>query len=517
MRIAVRADSSRQIGTGHITRCRTLAQALRQRGADVTFICRAHEGHVTALLERDGFPIVMLPAPGPQDPTEGDVYARWRGVSEDQDALETVQALGRRHDWVIVDHYGLTRAWETQVRSSTDNILAIDDLARRHDADIVLDQNFSRDPQARYLGRIRENSRILLGPEFALLQPEYASRASSAQQREIVERILVFFGGSDPANMTGRAVEALTGGDFNRIRLDVVVGAANPHKGALEQLARAQQHMTLHEALPSLSALMSQADLAVGAGGGTTWERCCLGLPALVISIAENQVPASRDLDADGVIQYLGSQDVLTGEDIRSAVRALLDAPARRQAMSEQGRRLVDGLGARRVAEAMLPTKRGDLTMRRAAPADSAFYFRLVNDPDVRRQSFRRDQVTWDGHKRWYESKMQDSSARLYVMEANGLPIGQVRFDTAQGKAALDYSLDLIVRGRGWGTRLVELGLMQLAGEDPREVLAEVRTENVASRMVFDRLGFNSDSHADRTRHTLAPAELLSRFGRSNL
>ncbi len=511
MKIAIRADSSREIGTGHIVRCRTLAQRLKARGADVTFICRDHDGHIAGALEADGFAVHLLPAAEPL-PTD-ELYARLRAVSEDQDADETLAALAPGTAWLVADHYGFSRAWETRVRIGVGKVLAIDDLGRSHDADILLDQNYSNAPGARYKGRLDETCKQLLGPRFALLQAEYAAHATPTLRRDgAVARILVFFGGSDPANMTGRAIEALTDPRFAHIHVDAAAGASNPHADTLKQLAAARPGTTLHLGLPSLAQLTAQADLALGAGGGAMWERCCLGLPSVVVSIAENQVPASRDLDSAGVITYLGPQETVSVEQIRSALQTLLEDSTRRQSMSEQSRLLVDGLGAERVCEAILPSGEDKLTMRLATREDRGFYFRLVNDPDVRRQSFHREAVTWERHKRWYEGKMSSASTHLYVMDVRGLPVGQIRFDIDGGTALIDYSLDPVVRGRGWGGRLVALGLSRLAADAPADVLAEVRHENIASRLVFDRLGFNREQHEDRSLHHLPRGALMSRF-----
>lgn len=516
MKIAFRADSSLQIGMGHIMRCRALAYAMRARGAEVSFICRAHQGHVAGLLAQDGYRVHMLSAPPDDASASDDLYARWLGVSEDQDAAETRAVLAGGTDVLVVDHYGLSSRWEEHLRPACGKILAIDDLARPHAADALLDQNYALDPASRYAGRVPENCTLLLGPRFALLSPDYADLAAApVTRRAPVRRVLVFFGGADPDDVTGRVVRALSDGAFGDLQLDIVVGAANPHAETLARAAATRPHTTLHKNLPSLAPLMAEADLALGAGGGATWERCAFGLPSIVISIAANQVPASEALNASGVIHYLGAHDAVSAEALRGAVKALIDAPEQREAMSAQSRLLVDGRGAARVSEAVMPTPREALTLRRADARDCAFYFRLANDPDVRRQSFSSDIITWDGHQRWYHAKVQDAASRLYVLEAHGLPVGQIRFDTREGKACIGYALDPIARGRSWGAHLVTLGLRRLAADAPGDVLAEVRLENPASRAVFDKLGFTPELSPDRSRHYLSRAQLLAGFSGS--
>nr|WP_274519983.1 MULTISPECIES: UDP-2,4-diacetamido-2,4,6-trideoxy-beta-L-altropyranose hydrolase [unclassified Halorhodospira] len=358
LRFAIRVDASAAAGTGHLIRCRTLAQALRKHGAAVTFICRAHEGHGMAMLRDEGFAVCSLPAPDVADTpwAEGENYARWLGVSQPQDAEETIAALPERPDWLVVDHYGIDATWERQLRPHVDRILAIDDLANRdHDCDALLDQNYTRDPEKRYRDRLPAHATRLLGPQYALLRPEYAQyRQSPTPHRRRLERVFVFFGGTDPDNLTGRALEALSDPAFRGITVDAVVGPNNPHQQALAAQAEARPGITLHPPRAHLADLMAAADMAIGAGGTTTWERCCLGLPSLVISIAENQRPACEALAHEGVIVYLGHHDEVSVADLRGVLEDHRAEPERLGIQARAGVQTVDGLGTVRVAEQLV-------------------------------------------------------------------------------------------------------------------------------------------------------------------
>ena len=326
MNIAIRTDASTRIGLGHLARCRTLAAALREQGAAVHFICRAHPGHQLDALRAEGYRVSALPAPPVQAAADGD-YAAWLGVSQAQDAADTLVALTDapatkpKPDWLIVDHYALDATWEQTLSPAVGGILVIDDLAnRRHACDLLLDQNFAPDAEARYADRLPPQAQRLLGPRYALLRPEYAATrhglrrcqgaAFDKTQREHnrpnpiepdqppVRRVLIFFGGTDPDNLSGRALAALTDPTLAALSVDLVVGANNPHRPTLSAQAEARGNTRLHPPRPHLADLMAEADLAIGAGGTTTWERCCLGLPSLVVSIAENQRPACEALAA---------------------------------------------------------------------------------------------------------------------------------------------------------------------------------------------------------------------------
>ncbi len=352
MNIAIRVDASAAMGTGHLVRCRTLGRALRQQGATVRFICRAHPGHGMEVLREEDFTVTALPEPEASESESVDEdYARWLGISQSRDADETIAALEGRPDWLVVDHYGLDAEWERRLRPRVERILVIDDLANRdHNCDALLDQNYNTDAEARYAEGLPAEATRLLGPCYALLGPEYAAyRRELGTHSGCVERVLVFFGGTDPDNLTGRAMEALSEPAFANVVVDAVVGPNNPHRETLAKQAEARPGTTLHAPRPHLADLMAAADLAIGAGGSTTWERCCLGLPSLVVSIGDNQRPACEALSADGLISYAGHHAKVTTANLRACLAELVSKPDRLQRMAAASWELVDGRGAERV------------------------------------------------------------------------------------------------------------------------------------------------------------------------
>ncbi|MEZ0171827.1 UDP-2,4-diacetamido-2,4,6-trideoxy-beta-L-altropyranose hydrolase [Microvirga sp. TS319] len=353
MKVFIRADASPQIGTGHLVRCRTLASELRARGADVRFICRAHPGHANKLVEDEGFRVMALPPPV-RDAQAGPGYSAWLGVSQDEDAKQTLGGMeGGGADLLIVDHYALDAHWERAVQRGARRIMVIDDLANRpHDCDILLDQTYGAEASDRYKGLVPPDCMLLLGPRYALLRPEY--RLLGPRLRDKVERVLVFFGGADIDNVTGLALDALAAPELSKLDVDVVIGPANPHREAIEVKAARRGRVVLHQPRPHLADLMSRADLAVGAGGATTWERLCLGLPAIIVAIAGNQVQASRALSAAGLIDYAGELSAVTVQSLRERISALLDRE-RLSYLSRIGPSAVDGWGALRTAELLMP------------------------------------------------------------------------------------------------------------------------------------------------------------------
>ena len=493
MRVAFRADASNYMGTGHLMRCLTLAEALRERGIETRFVCRAHPGNLIDLLQRQSLPVTVLPEPEKIPEANSEDYSVWLGVSQAEDAEQTIEALnGHTPDWLIVDHYGLDVDWEQRLRPHTTRMLVIDDLANRpHDCDLLLDQNFTEENENPYQSLLPENCQILLGPRFSLLKPEYAVYRRTLQPRDgEVRRVLVFFGGSDRRNMTGLTLDALSAPEFTHLEVDVVIGANNQHQAELEQQITVRPKTNQYALRQHLADLMVQADLAIGAGGATTWERMCLGLPVLMISISENQRPVCEALSRSGLIQYLGDASSVRVMDLAVAIKDFIGNHDRVLALSTQNQLIVDGLGAQRLAELIDPTPLEKLRLRPAREYDNMLYFNWANDPEVRKQAIESAAISWVHHKEWFDNKLADPKSRLFVLMAGVLPVGQIRFDQREGEAWIDYSLDDLVRRRGWGAQIVKMGNALMQQSEPLRLRAEVKEGNRASCAVFMRLGF---------------------------
>lgn len=356
MLVVFRVDAASFIGTGHVVRCATLADELRQRGAEVLFICRAHAGNRIEWLKARDLPVVCLPLPQQGRSDDDGPYASWLGDSADADAQGTIAAMqGVRPDWLVVDHYAVGRRWEGAMRHHVGRIFVIDDLAdRQHDCDLLLDQNYWPEGAARYAGLAPPGSRVLVGPAFALLRPEFEQqRALVTPRTTAVSRVFVFFGGADVHRLSERTLIALSSPPLLGLTVDLVIGDDEPLRLAVERLAARRGRTQLFGPRPHLADLMARADLAVGAGGATTWERMCVGLPSLVITTAANQEPITRQLERDGIVSYLGDVHLATEERIQLAIVAELASLAR-AARARLSYDLCDGAGTRRVAAELL-------------------------------------------------------------------------------------------------------------------------------------------------------------------
>lgn len=302
-----RVDSSFQIGSGHLMRCLTLAERW-QETSEIFFISRDLPGNMTGLIEERGYNLLLLPAMEKDASLTG--YEAWLTVKKSTDMEQCGRLLaGLRSELLVVDHYALDEEWERAVRPLVKEIMVIDDLAdRKHDCDILLDQNYSPDFLTRYNGLVPSGCRLLLGPRHVILRREFYEQ-KPRKRDGTVKNILVFFGGSDLTDETMKALRAIEKLKRDDITVNVVVGSSNKNKEAVRLFCAARKQMNYFCQVSNMAELMQRADLALGAGGTTTWERCYLGLPAIVIGIADNQNNINLICSQENVIKYLGRQD----------------------------------------------------------------------------------------------------------------------------------------------------------------------------------------------------------------
>ena len=354
MNVTFRVDASDKIGTGNLMRCLTLAEALRDTGAAVQFFCRQLPGNLIALLKQRSFSVTALPVPAQSAGfSDSDGYAAWLGVSQREDADQVIALLnGSKSNWLVVDHYGLDIEWENRLAPYSDAIMVIDDLANRaHACVLLLDQNYPS--EERYFNLVPDYCQLMLGPSFALLRPEYHHFRKFQERRSAAaKRVLVYFGGSDSTNVSSKTMEALSSQSHKHLFVDLVVGNNYSHRAALEQQAANRGLTFIHQSRSHLADLMADADLAIGAGGATTWERFCLGLPSLVVTCAENQVPLARILHNKGLIRLIGESSTITVPDIQYAIRVEIEAPSL-ISNSDAAMQMCDGAGVSRVINHM--------------------------------------------------------------------------------------------------------------------------------------------------------------------
>jgi UDP-2,4-diacetamido-2,4,6-trideoxy-beta-L-altropyranose hydrolase len=345
--VVFRVDASYRIGSGHVSRCLSLAKVLGENGVQSSFVCRHMPDSLAARIRSRAHELIRLPAVQARGPDEeADTYA---------DAQQTKDALrGRRCDWVIVDHYALDFRWEKALREIARRIMVIDDLAdRRHECDLLLDQNYYVDLDSRYEGLLAPEARCLLGPRYALLDPQFAAARVNSDPAQ-VERLFVSVGASDPFRICMKAVDSLHKFAPASLGAEIVAGSDTAAVIDARSSANGLPSVTVHEYIDNIASVMARCTMAVGAGGSSTWERCAIGLPSIVIVTAENQRKMAVDLAQTGVIVLLGEGKDVSAETIYSALAELRGDALRRTRMRSDGMNLVDGEGAYRVTKRIM-------------------------------------------------------------------------------------------------------------------------------------------------------------------
>lgn len=382
MKTVFRVDSSSDIGTGHVVRCLSLATSLKEAGAEVIFVCRELPGNLIDEIVARGFRVRRLQKNNGnvEDLRDRDLaHADWLGVPWQCDALQTEDVLKDigSIDWLIVDHYALDDRWESVVRPLVKKLMVIDDIFDRpHVADLLLNQNILPGSNQSYRGLLPASCRFLCGPRFALLQNQYEEMHYRVPPRSgEIQRLLIYFGGVDEANLTVRALEALIILGCSRLVIDVVLPVAGPHRESIRSVAGRLPGARVHEFLPSLAQLMIRADLAIGAAGASSWERLCLGLPSLVVTLSDNQQRIAEGLHANGLAKWLGHADAVSVESLVENLRPLL-AVGLAEGSSEKCHAAVDGKGVKRVMAFMQLDPGSHLSARPAEIKDEA----LVSD-----------------------------------------------------------------------------------------------------------------------------------------
>ena len=359
--VLFRTDASMSIGSGHVMRCLTLAKTLRTRGVECAFLSRSHPGNLNEFVRNQGFRVHELCLDKRWTDDSDSHYANWLGASWAQDAEQTLAVISQNPcDILVVDHYALDARWEKRLSGACRYLLAIDDLANRsHHCAALLDQNLGRQAKD-YASLLPSEAQFMIGPQYALLRPDFPQfrkRSLARRQSPALHQILISMGGVDLPNVTSQVIQCLEQSLLPRdCHIDVVMGATAPWLGKVNAVAATSSFsVQIHINVSQMAELLCKSDLSIGAAGSTAWERCCLGLPCLMLVLAENQQGISEALDLAGAARNLGSA---LGPKMSICLRQSIDQfvrfPELLREMSEQAQKVTDGLGAHRVADQLL-------------------------------------------------------------------------------------------------------------------------------------------------------------------
>mgnify|MGYP000521565666 CR=1 FL=1 len=507
MRLLIRADGGARVGGGHVMRCLALAEAAAARGWAVRVVMADTAPDLAGRVVAAGHDLVRLaPAPAGPDP-EGPAHAAWCALPWAQDAAATARAAeGWRADWLIWDHYGLDARWVAAVRQGAPagmRVMAVDDLDDRAlGSDLVLDQTrLAPGP------RSHPALATLRGPRFALLRGEFAALRAEALARRggPVRRVLVVPGLMDAAGLAPRALAALE--RLPGLAAEVAMGAASQSAAAVAAMVAGRTDRRLVLDAPDMAARMAAADLCIGAGGVTAWERCCLGLPSLIVPVAENQRASAEALAAAGAARVLALEATADPAGFAGAIAAAIGAAP---AMAARAAALCDGEGTQRVLDALSGR------LRPVTAQDAAQLFAWRDAPRVRAASLDAGPLDPARHAAWVARAAAGEGGMWCVYAEAGRALGHVNAVAgADGWWRWSFYIGAEEAPAGAGGRMLATFLPRLfARPDVRGVTAEVLPHNAASLALHRHLGFRETGRAGAAlAFALSRCDIRARFG----
>ncbi len=479
--LLIRVDGDPRIGIGHVMRCMALARAWKIRGGDVAFISCCDNHDLIEQINYEAFRFVLIEHrhPHPSDIHETLAFSR-----------KYFRPNGTEKNWMILDGYNFELPFQKAFFGKGFNLMIIDDYNHlpEYHCDLLLNQNI----YARSLHyNLNGKARSLLGVKYTMIRPEF--QIWKIKKRKInthAYKILITFGGADLDNVTIKVIKAISMLDKDKIQLKVIIGPANPHLKDIERvfLSSRLSGEILHS-VKKIPDLMYWADIAVTAGGGTCLELASLGVPFLIIVLSENQKPGAEEYAKRDIAINLGWHADLAVEDITSAIKQLLLSKKMRVKFSKNGKNLLDSLGANRIIEKMSPTK---LELRDAELEDCRILWKWTNDPVTRAMSFSSDYIPFEMHKSWFSSRVQNPDIAFYLASnQNGIPFGQIRFESDGRSTFVSLNLSPDFRGCGLGQELIRQATKKYMMEKKGDrVIALIKRGNNASIRAFKKAGY---------------------------
>jgi len=498
MKILFRVDGDERIGAGHVLRSLAIAEAFRDQPAAVEFVCRRLSPGIHAKLEATGLTVHRL-----------------AGESNlDDDCRQLLEiAAARSITWIVLDGYEFSADYRRAVYQSGRQLLMVDDLGGDgfHHADMIVNPGLDA---AQIAYRHPPAARLLLGPQYAPVGGSFLASRETRVTPLRACKLLATFGGADPADLSSRFLEALALVDRTDLEARLVVGPANPRREALRQQRDALGIACELVVDPqSMAREMEWSDLAVTAAGSTCWELALLGVPALVIVAADNQVALAAGLARAGAAANLGWGHELTPQSLARAITSLSDDFANRRQMSQRGPELVDGRGTTRIHREMVDAT---IQLCPVTRKDARLLFDWANDPQTRVMSFSSQPIAWDQHCCWLDERMRAGPACVFWLarDAHDNALAQVRYDLHKVdtlEAMVSISVAREHRGRGVGRRLLELSVRRLFCErEVRRIHAFTRPENEPSCRALTAAGY-AESAATTVRGQPARHFVLAR------
>lgn len=447
MKAVFRVDASLKIGSGHVMRCLALADILKNNCFKVEFICRKHQGNLICRIIEEGYKVHKLDSISKKNTGRKLEYSSWLGVSQKQDADDCIKALNNSLvDWIIVDSYSIDEEWHKALKPYCSKLMVIDDLAdRNYLCDILLDQTFGRDKKE-YSHLTSKNCNFLMGSEYALLRSEFInSRPKSLKRRknQDLDHLLINMGGIDATNITEKILDSLKFLNLNRdLKITIIMGANAPHiKSVRQKAAKSDHQINVLVDAKNIAQIMTNADIAIGASGSTTWERCCLGLPSIQLAISKNQENLSKILASKNIIKLI--KDV---NEVSSMIESAKDWMRDVGTLSAE---ICDGLGTSRVFNKMTDQiiylkdyhEIEFCNYTNLVQSDVNLTLEMRNHIEIRSWMYNQKKISISEHHDFIKKLETETKTRYFLIKQKGEVIGSINFSGIVYGDSVDFGI----------------------------------------------------------------------------
>lgn len=483
-RIVIRADASKQIGAGHVMRCLALADELRQRGAEVTFVAREMLPVLAQRIRDAGHALHLLPPPRNPGRNHGFTYAHWLSEEAETDARQTLDVMRNlgRVDWLVVDHYGIDARWERIAREGAERLMVIDDMADRpHHCDLLLDQT-PRRTATTYAGLLPKDCQVFCGAEYALLRKSIRNfRINSLKRREKfkeIKNIIIYFGKD---SITEKIVTSLYNDTslLNILENVIILGSAKKSDTEKFKFLKYQS---------KLESLYIDSDIAIGGGGVSALERACLGIPQILYSVSKNQEKVIEGLSRQGAALHL---QTLSPKEIKERIN-LISEKGTYKRMAESGASTVRGCGAQIASIYMLPKKSKDgnkIWLKPFEIEDMEYLLELQRKKGVRKYFFNPNPPTKQEHIMWFNRFIKDPYKIGWIIMLEEKKVGMIR---AELLLSDEYEISILIDPTHQAKGIGKEALLYITNHILMEnnIIAKININNTNSIILFEKVGF---------------------------
>lgn len=455
-KILIRADGNETIGLGHLTRCFALAEML---SADFEIIfCSIH-------IPKSLF---------------NDITSKGFKVHSLKNNEEFIDILTGR-EIIILDHYSLDSDFQKRIKSKGNKLICIDDI---FDKEFYADLIINHAPGiSKEFYKSQSYTKFAIGLDYALLRSPFLEVAQEKFFSKKEKSVFICFGGSDIQNLTLRALKILIK-DPRFTEINAVIGASYNHTEDLKLFSEKHKNIKLHQSLNAkeMISLMKKSELAIVPCSGILLEALALRLTLIAGTYVDNQKVLYEGAKKANLII---DAKKFSEDELKDAIEVFFKFP------NKDKEPVIDGFSAKRFKSILF---KYSVNLRKVNDKDALLLFDWANDPDVRKNALNSNEIELENHKNWFSKKINDpNNTEIYILEKDGRPLGQVRFDKIDGIWEIDYSIDKQYRGLGLGGRIIELGIEELK----KDVKAIVKIENLSSCKVFENLGFKNENTSD--------------------